>query len=87
MHCGITLTSQHGCIDGKGRSPLHCIANSKDFEMACININKLYKHIDEIRFILMSSPLEVLVFNQSKLDHSITDGEIHIPGYVIIRKD
>ena len=29
----------------------------------------------------------MLAGNESKLDHSITDGEIHIPGYVIIRKD
>jgi hypothetical protein len=35
----------------------------------------------------MSSPLEVLAINESKLDNTITDGEIHIPGYVIIRKD
>ena len=35
----------------------------------------------------MSGPLEVLVINESKLDNTITDGEIHIPGYVLIRKD
>ena len=35
----------------------------------------------------MTSPLEVLAINESKLDGSINDGEIHIPGYVIIRKD
>jgi hypothetical protein len=67
--------------------PLHSIANIKGFKLACININSLYKHIDEIRYILMSSPLEVLAINESKLDNTITDGEIHIPGYVIIRKD
>ena len=87
LHEGITSTSQHGSIDGSDRSPLHCIANIKSFKIACININSLYKRIDEIRFILMSSPLDVLAINESKLDHSITDGEIHIPGYVIIRKD
>ena len=59
----------------------------KGFKIACINVNSLYKHIDEIRFILMSSPLDVLAINESKLDHNITDGEIHIPGYIIIRKD
>ena len=34
----------------------------------------------------MSSPLEVLAVYESKLDNTITDEEIHIPGYVIIRK-
>jgi hypothetical protein len=55
--------------------------------MACINVNSLMKHIDEIRFILTSTTLEVLAINESKLDNSINDGEIHIPGYVSIRKD
>ena len=87
LHDDITSTIQHGSIDGSDTSPLHCIANIKGFKIACININSLYKHIDEIRFILMSSPLDVLAINESKLDHSITEGEIHIPGHDIIRKD
>ena len=35
----------------------------------------------------MFGPLEMLAVNESKLDNTITDGEIHIPGYVIARKD
>jgi hypothetical protein len=81
------IFSQHGSTGDSGKVPLHSIANIKGFKLACININSLYKHIDEIRYILMSSPLEVLAINESKLDNTITDGEIHIPGYVIIRKD
>ena len=60
--------------------PLHSIANIKSFKLACININSLYKHIDEIRYILMFSSLEVLAITESKLDNTITEGEIHIPG-------
>ena len=81
------IFSQHGSTGASRKVPLHSIANIKGFKLACININSLYKHIDEIRYILMSSPLEVLAINESKLDNTITDGEIHIPGYVIIRKD
>ena len=29
----------------------------------------------------------MLAINESKLDNPINDGEIHIPGYVSIRKD
>ena len=83
----IKIFSQHGSTGDSGKVPLHSIANIKGFKLACININSLYKHIDEIRYILMSSPLEVLAINESELDNTITDGEIHIPGYVIIRKD
>lgn len=86
LHVSITLTSQHSSINGSDRSPLYSTANIK---IACININSLYKHIDEIRLILMSIVLWKCqpLINESKLDNSITDGEIHTPGYGIIRKD
>jgi hypothetical protein len=48
-----------------------------------INENSLMKHIDEIRFILTSTTLEVLAINESKLDNSINYGEIHIAGYKV----
>ena len=35
----------------------------------------------------MTSPLEILAINKSKLDDSFTDGEISIPGYTIERKE
>ena len=58
--------------------------------MACINVNSLMKHIDEIRFILTSTTLEVLAINESKLDNSINDGEYISPDmflYVKIARD
>ena len=61
--------------------------NIKGFKIACININSLARHIDEIRSVLMSSSLEVLAINESKLDNSINNGEIYISGYVFVRKD
>jgi exonuclease III len=78
---GPTLT------DNNISSTLNFFANIKGFKIACINVNSLMKHIDEIRFILTSTTLEVLAINESKLDNSINDGEIHIHGYVSIRKD
>ncbi len=78
---GPTLT------DNNITSPLNFFANTKGFKIACINVNSLMKYIDEIRFILTSTNLEVLAINESKLDNSVNDGEIHIPGYVSIRKD
>ena len=43
--------------------------------------------IDEIRYILINFPFEVLAINESKLDGTISDTEVYIPGYIIIRKD
>ena len=72
---------------GRSVAPLHCITSCKGFKLACVNVNSLFKHIDEIRYILINSPLEVLAINESKLDDTISDTEVYIPGYVIIRKD
>ena len=68
-------------------SPLHCFTSCKGFKLACINVNSLCKHIEEIRYILINSPLEVLAINESKLDGTISDIEVYIPGYIIIRED
>ena len=40
---------------------------------------KLYlKHIDEIRRLLFKFPFAIFAINESKIDDSITDGEISI---------
>jgi hypothetical protein len=46
---GPTLT------DNNISSPLNFFANIKCFKIACINVNSLVNHIDEIRFILTST--------------------------------
>ena len=57
--------------------------------MASININSLLKHvhIDELRVILGKHPLDILAINESKIDESISDNEIKVPGYVLCRRD
>ncbi len=37
--------------------------------------------------ILEKNPLDVLAINESKIDDSISDNEIKIPGYALCRKD
>ena len=52
-----------------------------------MNINSLLKHIDEIRVLLTEYTFDILAINESKIDNSISDNELHIFGYDIIRKD
>ena len=81
-------TGQCDSVEGNDvYSPLHCITSCKGFKLASINVNSLGKHIDEIHYILINSPLEVLAINKSKLDGTISDIEVYVPGYVIMRKD
>ena len=45
------------------------------------------KHIDELRILLVNYSLDILSIDETKLDSSINDCEVHIPGYEILRQD
>ena len=55
--------------------------------MGAININSIYKHIDEIRMFIDDNPLDVLAINKTKLDSSIPDAQVSLSGYICIRND
>ena len=74
-------------IMGECDSILHCVTKSKGLKIASLNVNSLLKHIDEIRHLLFKFPFDIFAINESKIDDSITDGEISIPGFILIRKD
>ena len=51
------------------------------------NINSLLPKIEEISEILRETNISLLGITESKLDNSISDSEIAIEGYEIIRSD
>jgi hypothetical protein len=55
--------------------------------IANLNVNSLTRHVDDIRITLTNYPFDILAINETKLDSSISDSEIYINGYTIIRKD
>ena len=55
--------------------------------MACLNINSILVHIDELRVFMTSSKTDILAIIETKLYSTIDDNEILIPGFEIIRKD
>jgi hypothetical protein len=57
--------------------------------IACLNINSLIAHIDQLRIFIHSlrSNIDVLAINETKLDSSITNNEISIRGYDVVRRD
>ena len=78
-------------ISANRRSTLN--ANGKSFfgrglVMACLNINSLVSHIDDLRvFMSQFKDIDILAINETKLDATIKDGEVHLPGYDVVRKD
>lgn len=63
------------------------IANHRGFGIACLNIASLPKHIDELKLFMSDQVLDILAINESRLDESIPDSMVDIPGYQILRKD
>ena len=55
--------------------------------MASLNIISLPKHIDELRVVLAANNIDVLAINETRLDSSIHEREVHIPAYEIVRRD
>lgn len=48
----------------------------RGFKMACLSINSLTKHIDELRVVLSNQCVDILAINETKLDDTISDNEI-----------
>ena len=59
----------------------------RGFKIAALNVNSLSKHNDELRIILNDNVLDVLAINEAKLDDTVSDGELFINGYDIVRRD
>lgn len=55
--------------------------------MASLNIISLPKHIDELRIFMSDQVLDVLAINETSIDSTISDGELKISGYELIRQD
>ena len=45
------------------------------------------RHIDELRILLADTPVDILSINETRLDDSVKDSDVYIPGYEIIRRD
>ncbi len=63
------------------------VSKLKGLRIANLNVNSLTRHVDDIRIMLTNYPFDILAINETKLDSSISDSEIYINGYTIIRKD
>ena len=59
----------------------------RGFKLASLNIASLPKHIDELRVLLSDNPLDILSINETRLDDSVSDDEVYISGYDIVRRD
>ena len=55
--------------------------------MAFLNIVSLLKKIGKTNFSMTNKFIDLIVFNEARLDTNITDNMISLDGYDVIRKD
>ena len=79
------LASSHNDAS-ENRHPM-IVPKGRGFKMACLNITSLTKHIDELRAVLSNQCVDILAINETKLDDTISDNEITVDSYNIIRRD
>lgn len=65
---------------------LQQILNRRGLAIACLNVNSLLAHIDQLRIFLSIHKIDIFTVNETKLDSSISSNEIHIFGYEVVRK-
>ena len=68
-------------------NPFNFLNSIKGLRTASLNVSSIVKHIDEMRILLESKPIDILLINESKIVDTVLDNEIHISSYNIIRND
>ena len=63
------------------------LPSERGFKLASLNIFKLTTHMDKLRILLANNDIDIISINETKLDEVISDNEVSIPGYDIIRRD
>ena len=75
------------CTQDCSQKLLENIMSIKGFKMVHLNCASLMKHIDQLRLLLYDSKIHVISFNETRLDCNISDNEVEIAGYSIVRRD
>ena len=47
----------------------------------------MIKHYDELLLYMQNKHFDIITLNETRLDSSVLNGEIEIPGYDIVRRD
>ena len=61
--------------------------NKTGLNIAHLNMNGIRSKLDFLKILLFQEKFDILCLNETKIDKSISDSEISIPGYVLYRQD
>ena len=63
------------------------IKSLKGLRICHLNIRSIVNKMDELRMFCENHAPHVISINETWLDHTISDGEVHIEGYSLLRRD
>lgn len=61
--------------------------NRKGLHFIHFNVRSLLPKLDELKLFVSKYKLAVIALSETWLDHTVTDAEIHLDGYNVIRRD
>ena len=75
-----------------GSSPLNAdllseLSKNRGFKLAALNITSIPGHIEGLRIYMNSKCIDILAVNETRLDDTISSGEVTVPGYALERND
>ena len=80
-----TSRAEHEYMNNTPLPPINVLATA--VAIACLNVNSLLAHIDQLRFFHSIHKIDILTVNEAKLDSSISSNEIHISSCDVVRRD
>ena len=69
------------------------MARAKRIYILIVKVNKLFSFsssrcfLKELRILLANNEIDIISINETKRNEAITDSEVNIPGYDIVRRD
>ena len=75
-------TAEPTLIDGIIHNKTKC-----GFSFAHLNVRSIMNKLDHLRILMSKKPFDVICLNETFCDSSISDSEINLPDYSIVRRD
>ena len=61
--------------------------SSEGFSFAHLNVRTIINKFDHFKILISRNPFDIICLNETFCDGSITDNDITLPTYSIVRKD
>jgi len=63
------------------------LPKARGLKLSHLNVRSLFPKMEEIRMLLKDQPLDIFTISETWLTGSISDQELYVPGYSLVRQD